>query len=132
MSPLAAWSKLTMDGCMMLFSSQQVIAQRLLLLGTAGSRPRSSVAKELRRMGAEKVQAGMESAAAMAASAMAASLQLGDAVRQLATPSTTSARRAKALQSVCAVSARILDSGLKPVSRRANSNARRLRRSGGG
>jgi hypothetical protein len=121
-----------MDGCMMLFSSQQVIAQRLLLLGTAGPLPRSSVAKEMRRMGTEKVQAGMESAAAMAASAMAASVQLGDAMRQLATPSTTPARKAKALRSICAVNARILDSGLKPVSRRANSNARRLRRSGGG
>ena len=113
----------------MLISSQEVIARRLWLMGGGGSKPGKSVEQEMRRMGTEKMNAGMESASAMAVSAMSASAQLGAAMWQLSTSPSTVAHRTRALRNLSDASAQILNSGLKPISKRANSNAKRLRRS---
>jgi hypothetical protein len=129
-SPLTAWSKLMLDGTAMLMSSQEVIARRLWLMGSAGSKPGKSVEQEMRRMGTEKMSAGMESASAMAASAMFVGAQLGATVWKLSTSASTAAHRTRAWHELSTASARILGSGLKPISKRASSNARRLRLSG--
>jgi hypothetical protein len=58
---MIAWSKLMADSAAMMFASQQVITKRLLLVGNAGPMPREPLKKEMRRMGTEKMRAGMQS-----------------------------------------------------------------------
>ena len=114
------------DSAAMMFASQEVIAKRLMLVGNAGPKPRQSVKKEMRRMGTEKIRAGMQSGGAMAVSAMLASAQIGAAMWRLSMHPST-ANSTKTARQISRAGAKILDSGLKPIARRTRSNAKRLR-----
>lgn len=116
------------DGAAMMLDSQEVIAKRLWLIGTAGSVPRHSVRKEMQRMGSEKISGAAEATGAMALSSMLAGAKIGAAMWQLV-PGSSMARQAKAVRKISTAGAHVLDSGLKPLARRTRSNAKRLRRS---
>ena len=99
MGPLLAWTDLAFDTAQTLAASAQVIAHR-------SSRPASPV--ELYEMGSEKVEAAMHAQHAMLLQMFA---------MRTATPAT-----------FWTSYARLLANGLKPVKRRAVSNARRFAR----
>ena len=107
------------------FSVPQVVAHRMARMASAGSNPSARDRDEFYLMGAEKVAAFYESWAAMQLEGYRLSQQLWLSSLQSAwmpwlagpRPGKRQARRA---------ANRILAQGLRPVTRRASANARRL------
>ena len=151
--PFLLWSGLAWKTGEMILASVQVIQHRAGRMAAAGATPSARDRREFALMGQEKIEAGVESASAIAAQLMAMNLLLGPrtfehmktgaaAMMSLAasrTPTQAIARHAKLVRTMTqsagttaqlsAASARLAHRGLKPIHSRATANAKRLGRS---
>jgi hypothetical protein len=149
--PLMLWSDLAAKTVEMMLASAQVIGHRTGRMALAGPAPNARDRREFALMGQEKIEAGAQSARAMAmqmasmsqawgASAARQMLRNSAALMSLATsrtPGQLVARHAALAQAlrqpavsatdVSKSAARIAQRGLKPIHARATANARRLR-----
>jgi hypothetical protein len=135
-APSVAFAKPLQKAAELSLAAPQVIALRNLMMMTSGTSAGTS--REMTRMGMEKLEAWQESVAAMTAqmqrtqqewalaamrqwwSAWAAPWQMfGASTAPRALPSANQVQRAVS---------RVLDTGLAPVHRRAQANAKRLSR----
>jgi hypothetical protein len=150
--PFMLWSDLAMKSLEMMLASAQVIAHRSGRMALTGPTPNARDRREIALMGQEKIEAGAQSAQAMAAHMMAMSqpwgaLALGHILRSSAafmslassrTPSQLIARQAalaralgQSTVSMADVSksvAKLAHRGLKPIHAKATANAKRLGR----
>ena len=151
-NPFLVWTRLAWKTGEMMLASAQVIQHRTGRMAVAGAKPSARDRHEFALMGQEKIEAGIESASAMAAQAMAMNPLLGTravknmmtgaaALMSLATSQTASqamARHAKVVRimaqsagttaQVSGAAARLAQQGLKPIHSRATANAKRLGR----
>ena len=149
-NPFLAWTDLAWKIGEMSMASAQVIAHRTTRMAAGGPRPSARDRQEFTRMGHEKIEAGTESAQAIAAHLMRMNLALGARMFRHMVTGTAAlmslagsrsfqqsiARQAKLAQvvwrSTTSVSqlsdstARLAGRGLKPIHARATANARRL------
>lgn len=152
LAPFMLWNSLFMKTAEMMLASAQVIGHRTARMARAGAAPTARDRREFALMGQEKIEAGAQSAQAMAAQLMTARRPAGaraleSAQRSTAafmslaasrTPAQVIARQAalaRALgQSATSVAgasksaARLAQRGLKPIHAKATANARRLAR----
>jgi hypothetical protein len=150
--PFLLWSRLAWKTGEMMLASAQVIQHRTGRMAAAGAMPSARDRREFALMGHEKIEAGVESASAMAAQMMAMNPLLGPrafkhmmtgaaAMMSLAvsrTPGQAMARQAKLVRTMTqfagttaqlsGAAARLAQHGLKPIHSRATSNAKRLGR----
>jgi hypothetical protein len=134
----------------MMLASAQVIHQRTGRMAAAGTKPSARDRREFVLMGQEKIEAGVESASAVAAQMMTMNRLLGaQAVKHMMAGTATvvslaasrtagqaMARQAKLLRTMTqsaattarlsGVAARLAQRGLKPIHSRATANAKRL------
>jgi hypothetical protein len=134
----------------MMLASAQVIHQRTGRMAAAGTKPSARDRREFALMGQEKIEAGVESASAMAAQMITMNALLGAqavkhmmsgaaAVMSLAASRTAvqaMARHAKLVRTMTqsaattaqlsSVAPRLAQRGLKPIHSRATANAKRL------
>ena len=150
-NPFLVWSRLAWKTGEMMLASAQVIQHRTSRMAAAGAAPSARDRREFALMGQEKIEAGVESATAMAAQMMAMNPLLGPralkhmmtgaaAIMSLAasrTPGQAVARHARLVRTMTpstgtaqfsAASARLAQRGLKPIHSRATANAKRLGR----
>ena len=151
-NPFLVWTHLAWKTGEMMLASAQVIQHRTGRMAVAGAKPSARDRREFALMGQEKIEAGIESAGAMAAQMMALNPLLGTravnnvmagaaALMSLATSQTASqavARHAKVVRimaqsagttaQVSAAAARLAQHGLQPIHSRATANAKRLGR----
>ena len=151
-NPFLVWTRLAWKTGEMMLASAQVIQHRAGRMAVAGAKPSARDRREFALMGQEKIEAGVESASAMAAQMMAMNPLLGTravknmmtgaaALMSLATSQTASqamARHAKVVRimaesagttaQVSGAAARLAQHGLKPIYSRATANAKRLGR----
>jgi len=151
-NPFLVWTHLAWKTGEMMLASAQVIQHRTGRMAVAGAKPSARDRREFALMGQEKIEAGIESAGAMAAEMMAMNPLLGTravknmmtgaaALMSLATSQTASqamARHAKVVRimaqsagttaQVSGAAARLAQHGLKPIHSRATANAKRLGR----
>jgi len=144
------WSDLATKALEMTLASAQVIGYRTGRMALAGAAPNARDRREFALMGQEKIEAGAQSAQAMAARMMTISQPWGAlAARQMArnsaapmseassrTPSQLIARQAalaRALEQsassmahVSGSAAKLAHRGLKPIHVKATANAKRL------
>jgi hypothetical protein len=149
-NPFLIWSQLAWKATDMMLASAQAIQHRTGRIAAAGVTPGARDRREFALMGQEKIEAGIESASAMAAQMMAMNPLLGArafghmmtgaaAVMSLAASRTLGqamARQAKLVRTMTQSSAttahfsgavaRLAQSGLKPIHSRATANANRL------
>jgi hypothetical protein len=150
LSPFILWSDLASKTLEMMLASAQVIGHRAGRMALAGPTPNARDRREFALMGQEKIEAGVQSAQAMAMQMMTMSLPWGAlAFRQILrnstafmslassrTPSQLIARQAafakglgQAAMSVANVSqnaAKLVHGGLGPIHTKATANAKRL------
>ena len=81
-NPFLVWSRLAWKTGEMMLASAQVIHHRTGRMAAAGATPSARDRREFALMGQEKIEAGVESASAMAAQMMAMNPLLGRAGRQ--------------------------------------------------
>ena len=136
----------------MMLASARVVQHRTGRMAAAGAKPSARDRREFALMGHEKIEAGVESASAMAVQMVAMNPLLGAraaknmmtaaaAVMSLATSQTASqamARHAKVVRimaesagtgaQLSGAAARLAQHGLKPIHSRATANAKRLGR----
>jgi hypothetical protein len=148
--PLMLWSNLAMKMLEMMLASAQVVGHRTGRMALAGPAPSARDRREFTLMGQEKIEAGAQSAQAMAAQMMSISPPWGAlAARQMLrnsaalmslassrTPSQLIARQAalaralgqsaSSMAHVSGSAARIAHRGLKPIHAKATANAKRL------
>ena len=148
--PLMLWSDLAMKTLEMMLASAQVIGHRAGRMARAGPAPNARDRREFALMGQEKIEAGAQSAQAMAAHMMTMSqpwgalvfrhlLRNSAAFMSLAssrTPSQLIARQAVLGRALGQSAVRMADvsrdvtklahRGLKPIHARATANAKRL------
>ena len=148
--PFMAWSGIAAKTLEMMVASAQVIHLRTGRMAAAGATPSARDRREFALMGQEKVEAGVESASAMAAQLMAMNPLFGaeafkhmmstaTAVMSLAasrTPGQAVARHAALVRTMTqstattarlsGAAARLARHGLEPIHSRATANARRL------
>ena len=148
--PLMLWSNLAMKMLEMMLASAQVVGHRTGRMALAGPAPSARDRREFTLMGQEKIEAGAQSAQAMAAQMMSISppwatlaarqmLRNSAALMSLAssrTPSQLIARQAalaralgqsaSSMAHVSGSAARIAHRGLKPIHAKATANAKRL------
>jgi hypothetical protein len=148
--PLILWSDLATKSLEMMLASAQVIGHRTGRMALAGPAPTARDRREFALMGQEKIQAGAQSAQAMAAHMMSMSqpwgalafrhiLRNSAAFMSLAgsrTPSQLIARQAALARAVARSAVSMADvskdatklahRGLKPIHARATANAKRL------
>ena len=151
-NPFLVWTRLAWNTGEMMLASAQVIHHRTSRMAGAGATPSARDSREFALMGQEKIDAGVESASAMAAHMMTMNPLLGPrafkhmmagaaAVMSLAasrTPSQAIARHAKLVRTLTdsaattaqlsGAAARLAQRGLKPIRSRATANAKRLGR----
>ena len=148
--PLMLWTSLAMKTLEMTLASAQVIGHRTGRMALAGAAPSARDRREFALMGQEKMEAGAQSARAMAtqmmsigplSGALAARQMLRNSAALMSlvssrTPSQLIARQAalaralgQSANTVAKVSggtARIAHRGLKPIHAKATANAKRL------
>ena len=148
--PLMLWTSLAMKTLEMTLASAQVIGHRTGRMALAGPAPNSRDRREFALMGQEKMEAGAQSAQAMAAHLMTMSqpwgaLALRHVLRSSAafmslatsrTPSQLIARQAAlaralgqsavSMADVSKSATKLAHRGLKPIHARATANAKRL------
>jgi hypothetical protein len=148
--PLMLWSDLATTALEMMLASAQVIGHRTGRMALAGAVPNARDRREFALMGQEKIEAGAQSAQAMAAYLMTMSqpwgalafrhlLRNSAAFMSLAssrTPSQLIARQAGLARALGQSAVRMADvskdatklarRGLKPIHAKATANARRL------
>jgi hypothetical protein len=148
--PLLLWSDLATKTLEMMLASAQVIGHRTGRMALAGPAPSARDRREFALMGQEKIEAGAQSAEAMAAQMMTISQPWGvmfasDMLRNSAalmslagsrTPSQLFARQAAlaralgqsalSMAHVSGSAARLAHRGLKPIHAKATANAKRL------
>lgn len=149
-NPFLVWFRLAWKTSEMMLASAQVIQHRTSRIAEAGATPSARDRREFALMRQEKIEAGVESASAMAAQMMAMNPLLGPrafkhlmtgaaAVMSLAASRTVSqamARHAKLVRTMMqstattaqlsGAAARLTQRGLKPIHSRATANAKRL------
>lgn len=152
-SPLTPWFGLALKTTEMLVASSVVIGQRLTRVAFAGPRPGARDRREFHRMGQEKLDAGVESALAMAirlawmgpqagAAAFQQWMQGSRTMMSLGMQPTATVAEIQAtlgrsvLNSMTALTrhgtdsaANLAQQGLRPIHSRATANARRLLKS---
>ncbi|MDI7774179.1 hypothetical protein [Asticcacaulis sp. EMRT-3] len=101
-NPFMLWFDFNMEAAAMLTASAEVIAQRTTRMATASLPLSARDQREFTKMSAEKGEAAFESLMAMGMASMALPFNASSALK-------------------------IAHAGLKPVSRRAQANAKRLR-----
>jgi len=150
--PFMLWSDLATKTLEMILASAQVIGHRTGRMALAGPTPHARDRREFALMGQEKIEAGAQSAQAMAAHMMAMSqpwgalafrhiLRSSAAFMSLAssrTPSQLIARQAAlaralgqstvSMADVSKNAAKLAHRGLKPIHAKAIANAKRLGR----
>jgi len=151
-NPAVIWMGLVWKGGQIALTSAQVMAQRTRRFAGVGSTPLETQ-REFARMGQEKVQAVLESAQAMSVPLLGLGQQLATitfkqmlSVAQAAvsiaasrTPAESTAHQTRfasdavtdsvtAASTLSGATAKVLRRGLKPVQKRVNGNARRLRK----
>ena len=150
--PFLVWPRLAWKTSEMMLASAQVIQHRMGRIVAAGATPSARDRREFALMGQEKIEAGVESASAMAAQMMAMNPLLGPrafnhmmtgaaAVMSLAASRTAGqamARQAKLVRTMMQSTAttaqlfgsatRLAQRGLNPIHSRATANAKRLGR----
>ena len=148
--PLMLWSDLAMKTLEMMLASAQVIGHRSRRMALAGPAPNARDRREFALMGQEKIEAGAQSAQAMAAHMVSMSqpwgalafrhlLRNSAAFMSLAssrTPTQLIARQAALARAVAQSAISMADvaknatklahRGLKPIHAKATANARRL------
>jgi hypothetical protein len=148
--PLLLWSNLGTKTLEMMQASAQVIRHRSGRLALAGPAPSARDRREFALMGQEKIEAGVQSALAMAAQMTTISQPWGalvarDMLRYSAalvslagsrTPSQLVARQAalsralgqsaRSMAHVSGSAAKLAHRGLKPIHAKATANAKRL------
>ena len=149
-NPFLVWTRLAWKTGEMMLASAQVIRHRTGRMAAAGATPSARDRREFALMGQEKIEAGVESASAIAAQMMMMNRLLGAravknmmtaaaAVMSLAASRTAGqaiARRAKLVRTMTqsaattaqlsGAAARLARRGLKPIHSRATANAKRL------
>jgi hypothetical protein len=149
-NPFLVWTRLAWKTGEMMLAAAQVINHRTGRMAAVGSTPNARDRREFALMGQEKIEAGVESASAMAAQMMMMNPLLGAravkhmmtgaaAVMSLAASRTAGqaiARRAKLVRTMTqaaattaqlsGAAARLAQRGLKPIHSRATANAKRL------
>ena len=149
-NPFLVWTRLAWKTGEMMLASAQVIHHRTGRMATAGATPSVRDRREFALMGQEKLEAGVESAKAMAAQLMTLNPLLGAravkhmmsgaaAVMSLAASRTAGqamARHAKLVRTMTqsaataaqlsGAAARLAHRGLIPIHSRATANAKRL------
>lgn len=152
LAPWLLWNDLAVRTAEVMLASAQVIAHRTSRMALAGAAPNARDRRELALMGQEKIEAGAQSARAMAAHMMTRRQPAGaqafkDMQRGTAaflslaasrTPAQVIARqaalaRALGQSAVSMASAsksvtKLAQRGLKPIHAKATANAKRLRR----
>jgi hypothetical protein len=148
--PLMLWSDLGTKTLEMMLASAQVVGYRTGRMALAGAAPNARDRREFALMGQEKIEAGAQSAQAMAAHMMTMSqpwgalafrhlLRTSAAFMSLAssrTPSQLIARQAALARALGQSAVRMADvskdatklahRGLKPIHAKATANAKRL------
>jgi hypothetical protein len=151
-NPFLVWSRLAWETGEMLLASAQVIHHRTGRMAAAGATPCARDRREFALMGQEKIEAGVESASAIAAQLMAmnpllgarafrhmmrgtaavmslaASRTVGQAVTRHAKLVRTMTQSAATAAQFSGAAARLTQRGLKPIHSRATANAKRLGR----
>ena len=151
-NPFLVWAHFAWKTGEMMLASAQVIRHRTSRMAAAGATPSARDRREFALMGQEKIEAGVESASAMAAQMMAMNPLLGAravkhmmrgmaAVMSLAASRTAGqamTRHAKLVRTMTqsaattaqlsGAAARLAQRGLKPIHSRATANAKRLRK----
>ena len=110
-------------------AAPQVVAKRLMQMGTAGFVPSAADQREFKQMGQEKVQAFFESWSAMWSASLQAQMQFAQRLPS-ATMSAAWGRPQSVVSALSAFSksgANVVAAGLSPVHAKAVSNAKRLR-----
>lgn len=149
-NPFLVWTRLAWKTGEMMLASAQVIHHRTGRMAAANAKPSARDRREFALMGQEKIEAGVESAIAIAAQMMTMNPLLGPrafkhvmagaaAVMSLAASRTTGqamARHAKLVRTMThsvattaqlsGAAGRLTQRGLKPIHSRATANARRL------
>jgi hypothetical protein len=149
-NPFLVWTHLAWKTGEMMLASAQVIHHRTGRMAAVGAAPSARDRREFALMGQEKIEAGVESASAMAAQMMTMNPLLRTravkhmmrgmaAVMSLAASRTACqamARHAKLVRTMTqsaattaqlsGAAARLAQHGLKPIHSRATSNAKRL------
>lgn len=149
-NPFLVWTRLAWKTGEMMLASTQVIHHRTIRMAAVGAAPSGRDRREFVLMGQEKIEAGVESASAMAAQMMTMNPLLGAravehmmramaAVMSVAasrTPGQAMARHAKLVRTMTqsaattaqlsGAAARLAQRGLQPIHSRARSNAKRL------
>ena len=111
------------------FSVPFVMSHRLTRMALAGPNPSARDRQEFMTMGWEKVVAFQQSWLAMMGASMSVSQELmANSLRWWVTP-WSSAPADRAMNVIHQAPMKVASAGLKPVSRRAGANARRLSRS---
>jgi hypothetical protein len=149
-NPFLVWTRLAWKTGEMMLASAQVIHHRTGLMAAAGATPSARDRREFALMGQEKIEAGVESASAIAAQmmtlnpllgpraykhmvtgaaavmALAASRTAGQAVARHAKLVRTMTQSAATTAQLAGAAARLAQRGLKPIHSRATANAKRL------
>ena len=149
-NPFLVWTRLAWKTSEMVLASAQVIHHRTVRMAAVGAAPSGRDRREFVLMGREKIEAGVESASAMAAQMMtmnpllgaravkhmmggmaavmsvAASRTAGQAIARHAKLVRTMTQSAATTAQLSRAAARLAQRGLKPIHSRATSNAKRL------
>ena len=149
-NPFLVWTRLAWKTGEMMLASAQVVQHRTGRMAAAGAMPSARDRREFALMGQEKIEAGVESASAMASQMTTMNPWLGAlavkhmmtgaaAVMSLAASRTARqamVRRAKLVRTMTqsaattaqlsGAAARLAQRGLKPIHSRATANAKRL------
>jgi hypothetical protein len=149
-APFLLWTRLAWKTGEVMLASAQVIHHRTGRMAAAGATPSARDRREFALMGQEKIEAGLESASAIAAQMMTLNPLLGPravaqmltgaaAVMSLAasrTPGQAMVRHAKLVRAMTqsatttarlsGAAAELAQRGLKPIHSRATANAKRL------
>ena len=149
-NPVLVWTRLAWKTGEMMLASAQVIHHRTGRMVAAGAKPSARDRREFALMGQEKIEAGVESASAIAAQMMtmnpllgprafkhmmagaavvmslAASRTAGQAMARHAKLVRTMTQSAAATAQLSGAAGRLAQRGLKPIHSRAAANAKRL------
>ena len=149
-NPFVVWTRLAWKTGEMMLASAQVIHHRTGRMAAAGVTPSARDRREFALMGQEKIEAGVESASAMAAQMMtmnpflgaqavthmmrgaaavmslAASRTVGQAMSRHANLVRAMTQSATTTANLSGATARVAQRGLKPIHSRATANAKRL------
>jgi hypothetical protein len=149
-NPVLVWTRLAWKTGEMMLASAQVIHHRTGRMAAASAKPSARDRREFALMGQEKIEAGVESASAIAAQMMtmnpllgprafkhmmasaavvmslAASRTAGQAMARHAKLVRTMTQSAATTAQLSGAAGRLAQRGLKPIHSRATANAKRL------